>query len=119
MLAQDRRDLIYAHLHALLDGQLGTVNILGRRNADMDVPFMKCFGCLDRKDPYLAMLAMRIGDLTMIQVPYSVRNLYLIARRTTQHLHTMTAFFLGEKRRCGDIWGVKKVHVLWVTGYGL
>ena len=83
MLAEQQRDLIRSHLHTFLDCPLGTVDILGRRDTDMDRPFVQGFGRLHRGYTHLTMLAMRVRDDTMIELPYSVRDENLIAGRTT------------------------------------
>ena len=56
------------------------------------------------------MLAMRVRDDTMVELPYSIRDENLIAGRTTQDLHTMIALLLGECQRRLYVRSVKQVH---------
>ena len=111
VFAKHKRQLIYSHLHTFLNRQLRSVDVLRWRNNHMNMSLMKRLKSLRRTDLHLTMLAMRISDHAMIELPYSICHEYLIACTTTQHLHTMRTLFFRERQCRCYFRAIKQIHL--------
>ena len=93
---QSRGDLVHAYLGTFLHHPFQSLDVLRRRDGDMQVEIVRFRLFLLRDNLKLAVLRVGVGDTRLVGVTHAVGEQYLVAARVAQDTHAVRGLLLAQ-----------------------